>query len=145
MPGGRQDVVLFERNGLRHREFTLQAPDGGLPECRVRDMLWNCDSSILAIQYGHDFVELWTSINYHWSRKIVVNGVVTMKWDAERPLSFKYASTSGQVKTITLLAMIDTNASCKHGNTAPVCFVEGATLKVTSVRLSNIPHPMSMH
>lgn len=56
----RHDVVFFERNGLRHGEFTLN-PDCFLPKAgkdttyelkwgyRVRDLLWNSDSSVLAV------------------------------------------------------------------------------------------------
>lgn len=40
----RHDVVFFERNGLRHGEFTLRDTD-----CVVHSLEWSADSSILAI------------------------------------------------------------------------------------------------
>ncbi|KZO97398.1 IKI3-domain-containing protein [Calocera viscosa TUFC12733] len=43
---GRHDVVFFERNGLRHREFTLRAEKG---RYRVREMSWTSGSEVLAM------------------------------------------------------------------------------------------------
>lgn len=39
----RHDVVFFEKNGLRHGEFALR------DDCRVTELAWNSDSSILAL------------------------------------------------------------------------------------------------
>lgn len=78
---GRHDVVFFERNGLRHGEFSLKVGqisvrgrDAATSNERkwgykVREMAWNSDSSILAIWIeGNigDIVQLWTTSNYHW-------------------------------------------------------------------------------
>lgn len=41
----RHDIVFFERNGLRHGEFTLRESD----QHKVIELLWNSDSSILAV------------------------------------------------------------------------------------------------
>lgn len=53
---GRHDVVFFERNGLRHGEFELREGAGKKRdgegrgwEYRVRELSWNCDSSLLAV------------------------------------------------------------------------------------------------
>jgi len=58
---GRHDVIFFERNGLRHGEFSLHVdqlsmqkkrPDGGRDEqwgYRVRELAWNSDSTVLAV------------------------------------------------------------------------------------------------
>jgi hypothetical protein len=41
---------LIEKNGLKHREFVLRNKD-----CVVNEVLWNCDSSALAVQiYNKD-------------------------------------------------------------------------------------------
>jgi elongator complex protein 1 len=90
---GRHDVVFFERNGLRHGEFTLREPwrktvsDGRINwGYSVEDVAWSSDSNILSIwvkgqekdvgssrvHYPSFFrtqvstVQLWTTGNYHW-------------------------------------------------------------------------------
>ncbi|KAJ2583825.1 putative elongator complex protein 1, partial [Coemansia sp. RSA 1836] len=40
----RHDVVFFERNGLRHGQFTLRKQT-----LRVMELAWNADSSVLAV------------------------------------------------------------------------------------------------
>ena len=39
------NIVLIEKNGLKHREFSLRTSD-----CIVNEVSWNCDSTGLAIQ-----------------------------------------------------------------------------------------------
>lgn len=52
---GRHDVVFYERNGLRHGEFTLPQQSKEMTDTvkpwgyRVREMAWSSDSNILAI------------------------------------------------------------------------------------------------
>ena len=71
--------MFFERNGLRHGEFTLPFAQG---EVQVLELGWNCDSSILAIwisplptayqEEGENpmtYLQLWTTSNYHWYLK----------------------------------------------------------------------------
>jgi elongator complex protein 1 len=61
---GRHDVVFFERNGLRHGEFGLREAHQKLMGVtwkpwgyRVREVLWNSDSTILAIWIESDDAE----------------------------------------------------------------------------------------
>ncbi|KAJ2781720.1 putative elongator complex protein 1 [Coemansia interrupta] len=70
----RHDVVFYERNGLRHGDFTLRTTTR-----RVLDLAWNADSSVLAVLAlvdtqgdGADLepcIELWSDKNYHWYLK----------------------------------------------------------------------------
>ncbi len=66
---GRHDVVFFERNGLRHGEFSLREESASQPEARswagpthrpkhpgtrthyVRELAWNADGSALAVAH----------------------------------------------------------------------------------------------
>ena len=57
------EVVFLERNGLRHGGFELRRPGG-----RVREVLWNCDSSVLAVLL-RDRIQLWMMSNYDWQLK----------------------------------------------------------------------------
>ena len=94
---GRHDVVFFERNGLRHGEFSLREegavqPEGdriGWAEAQalnswsrdhyIRELCWNSDGTALAVwlsryasgekQDHTDAVQIWTTGNYHWYLK----------------------------------------------------------------------------
>lgn len=64
----RFDVVFFERNGLRHGEFSLPYKAN---EVVVREVEWNSDSSVLLVWVDSrdgtwSKVLLWTVGNYHW-------------------------------------------------------------------------------
>jgi len=65
----RVDVVFFERNGLRHGEFSLRlTPEQmQLPEQHIT-LSWNSDSTVLAVVMA-DCTQLWTIGNYHWYLK----------------------------------------------------------------------------
>ncbi|KAI1045269.1 hypothetical protein LB505_005028 [Fusarium chuoi] len=43
------DVVFFERNGLRHGEFTLRSPSGPVEAHERIRLEWNSDSTVLAV------------------------------------------------------------------------------------------------
>lgn len=65
----RVDVVFFERNGLRHGQFTLRLTEEQLqlPEQHI-SLSWNSDSTVLAVILA-DCIQLWTMGNYHWYLK----------------------------------------------------------------------------
>jgi elongator complex protein 1 len=95
----RVDVVFFERNGLRHGEFTLKTGEG-IPSksLDVRDVLWNGDSTILAVCLA-DRVQLWSMGNYHWYLKqelmVPVFGQrYLLVGHPEKPLKFAIISSS---------------------------------------------------
>lgn len=62
-------VVFFESNGLRHREFLLREA----PSTVVTSLNWNATSDILAVSLreddGTDKIQLWHRCNYHWYLK----------------------------------------------------------------------------
>lgn len=62
------DVVFFERNGLKHGQFTLRAPDTVDISSDQIGLEWNADSTVLAVIYP-TAVQLWTTGNYHWYLK----------------------------------------------------------------------------
>ena len=59
---GRHDIVFFERNGLRHGEFTLREwnPDSKTTSeqrkwgYRVREVGWSSDSNVLSVWIERD-------------------------------------------------------------------------------------------
>ncbi|KAG7188195.1 hypothetical protein KM043_017688 [Ampulex compressa] len=63
----RRVIALFEKNGLKHREFTLPVHD---KEIQIKNLLWSMDSELLAIHLyklstSTNTVQLWTEHNYH--------------------------------------------------------------------------------
>lgn len=90
----RLDVVFFERNGLRHGEFTLRISPEKVPDENILELIWNGDSSVLAICFK-DKVQLWSIGNYHWylkqellfpdELKVGLHGLV-VQWHPESPL-----------------------------------------------------------
>jgi elongator complex protein 1 len=65
----RIDVVFFERNGLKHGQFSLRLTTEQLhlPGQHIK-ISWNSESTVLAIVLA-DCVQLWTMGNYHWYLK----------------------------------------------------------------------------
>lgn len=95
----RLDVVFFERNGLRHGEFSLRLSKNEM-ETWASDVLlrWNIDSSILAVSF-RDRVQLWTTGNYHYylKQEILLKGESLaasqcISWHPEKPLRLSVAS-----------------------------------------------------
>lgn len=86
----RVDVIFFERNGLRHGQFSLRAPeDRTLAKDRIQ-LEWNSDSTILAVTLD-DRIQLWTMGNYHWYLKqeiFVWERPLSLTWHPEKPLRF---------------------------------------------------------
>lgn len=99
----RIDVVFFERNGLRHGQFTLRLAEDELLGCATDISLkWNMDSSVLAVCFK-DRIQLWTMGNYHYYLKqelflLASNSreiAVSLIWHTEKPLRFLLGSEGG--------------------------------------------------
>ena len=89
------DVVFFERNGLRHGQFSLRlSPEQmALPGQDIR-LSWNSDSTVLAVIMS-DCTQLWTMSNYHWYLKQELDAKVSpllqmspIVWHPEKSLRF---------------------------------------------------------
>jgi elongator complex protein 1 len=88
----RVDVVFFERNGLRHGEFSLRLTPEQLqvPEQHI-GLSWNSDSTVLAVTML-DCTQFWTMGNYHWYLKQEIRTSTptlpsgSLVWHPEKPL-----------------------------------------------------------
>jgi len=89
----RVDVVFFERNGLRHGQFSLRLKPEQmhLPDHHI-SLSWNSDSTVLAVAMA-DSTQLWTMGNYHWYlkqelRSSCASSMSTspLMWHPEKPL-----------------------------------------------------------
>ena len=98
---GRVDVVFFERNGLRHGQFTLQIPKDQPEAAEDLALEWNADSTVLAVVMK-DRVQLYTMGNYHWYLKQEIpcadyarakeQALPWFSWHAEKPFLFAVAA-----------------------------------------------------
>lgn len=141
---GRIDVVFFERNGLRHGDFTLRLKEEDINH-RI-DLVWNSDSTVLAVVLEHS-IQLWTMGNYHWylkqeilgDRKGLSNSLV---WDAEKPLKFA-ALARGDVLIIEYAFTVARGSTSPPYDFGAVGVVDGKILKLTPIRTANVPPPMA--
>lgn len=140
------DVVFFERNGLRHGQFTLRPSGTSIsPGERIR-LEWNSDSTVLAVILP-DAVQLWTVGNYHWYLKQEIPtgpNLVGVAWHSEKALRLAIVTPEG----VTSLEQIFYTArgSCRppYDNGA-VAVIDGSTIKLTPFRNANVPPPMALY
>ncbi|KAJ4307173.1 putative elongator complex protein 1 [Collariella sp. IMI 366227] len=143
----RVDVAFFERNGLRHGQFTLRAPVSAPDVVGDIALEWNSDSTVLAVILK-DRVQLWTMGNYHWYLKQEIlcgaaSGRPLFSWHAEKPLLLA-AATSDKIRVdeyALVIARGPTSAPYDHG---AVAIIDGHTVKFTPFRTNNAPPPMAM-
>lgn len=95
------DVVFFERNGLRHGQFSLRLTKEQLekPDQHIK-LAWNADSTVLAVILT-DSIQLWTMGNYHWYLKqdVKITSLASncpVVWHPERTLRL-VALSSGEI------------------------------------------------
>lgn len=146
----RHDIVFFERNGLRHGEFTLSRT----VQQKVLEVSWNADSTILAIWIEsekngklHRTIQMWTTKNYHWYMKqhIVLSenrDVSGFTWDVENALVAHIFSSTGEYHMFSYALDVFTSTSLDESNSGYVAVVDGAQLLMTPFGYKNVPPPM---
>lgn len=90
----RVDIVFFERNGLRHGQFTLRTSAGSASSHTNIRLQWNSDSTVLAVVLN-EVVQLWTMGNYHWYLKqeiLIQSKFVGLAWHPEKALRLALAT-----------------------------------------------------
>jgi elongator complex protein 1 len=98
----RVDVVFFERNGLRHGQFSLRLTTEQMHLSGQHiGLSWNSDSTVLAVTMI-DCIQLWTMGNYQWYLKQELKNSDTsspltspLVWNPEKPLRLIAAGTGG--------------------------------------------------
>ncbi|KAK7625895.1 IKI3 family protein [Phyllosticta citricarpa] len=137
------DVVFFERNGLRHGEFSLSAK----PEDNI-GLAWNSDSTVLAVSFKNR-LQLWTMGNYHYYLKedLYVDGLsYEPRWHPEKALRLAIASPSTRFSMSSEYTFcVDGGSVAQPNDYGTVAVIDGSTLRVTPLRSANVPPPMSLH
>ncbi|KAI0137287.1 IKI3 family protein [Xylariales sp. AK1849] len=139
------DVVFFERNGLRHGEFSLRPPEGRDLSTDQIGLEWNSGSTVLAVTFN-DRVQLWTMGNYHWYLKqeiFTTTRPVDFKWHPEKPLHFAITMPNKVVLAEYIFA-ISRGSLTPPNDHGAVAVIDGRTLKLTPFRTANVPPPMAM-
>ncbi|CAK7228876.1 Putative elongator complex protein 1 [Sporothrix eucalyptigena] len=138
------NIIFFERNGLRHGQFALRLPSTGAAAGPV-SLDWNPDSTVLAITYDN-VVQFWTMGNYHWYLKQeVITGPqqpLTL-WHPEKPLRLVTAASNGLVHAEYVFSTTRGSLTPPHDH-GSVAVIDGKTLKLTPLRATNMPPPMSL-
>ncbi|MCJ1431909.1 hypothetical protein MMC27_001265 [Xylographa pallens] len=146
------DVVFFERNGLRHGQFPLRIAIEEITDEWATSIVleWNVDSSILAVCF-RDRVQLWTMGNYHYYLKQEVSfaippskGRIYFQWNPEQPLMCTVMSEDS-VHRLEYVLSVDAGSTIPPDDYGILSVIDGKEVKLTPLRLANVPPPMAFH
>lgn len=141
----RVDVVFFERNGLRHGQFTLRSPGGSATSHSKIRLEWNSDSTVLAVVL-QDTIQLWTMGNYHWYLKQEIPmdpGISCLSWHPEKALRLAAVASESAIMVEQIFHTTRGSYRPPYDNGA-VAVIDGETVKLTPFRTANVPPPMSL-
>ncbi|KAF2071926.1 hypothetical protein CYY_006763 [Polysphondylium violaceum] len=142
----RHDIAFFERNGLKHGEFTLRE------KCKIESMQWSPDSEILALQLvledsGKSVIQLWHRSNYYWFLKQELqydSEVCHMQWDVSAPV-LRVLTRQGRYHEYRVCWDYDVSLGNSETNPSITVMVDGSTLKMTPFKRLVVPPPMSAY
>ncbi|KAI1136604.1 IkappaB kinase complex, IKAP component [Hypoxylon sp. FL0543] len=141
----RVDVIFFERNGLRHGQFSLRAPEiRSLAKDQI-GLEWNSDSTVLAVTL-EDRIQLWTTGNYHWYLKQEIftqQRPLCLTWHPEKSLRFT-AAVSGKLLLAEYIFETARGSLTPPYDYGAVAVIDGKLLKLTPFRTANVPPPMAL-
>ncbi|NWV28947.1 ELP1 protein, partial [Origma solitaria] len=151
----RHDVVFLEKNGLLHGEFTLPFQKG---QVKVNEMLWNADSTILAIWLEdlkvenfnpNTYVQLWTTGNYHWYLKqslhfgsLEEDRLVSLLWDRENLYRLHILCQGWHYLFYDWHWTTDHGLGKNSQHMANVAVIDGDKVLVTAFQHAVVPPPM---
>ncbi|XP_031233305.1 elongator complex protein 1 [Mastomys coucha] len=152
----QQDIVFFEKNGLLHGHFTLPFLKD---EVKVNDLLWNADSSVLAVWLEDlpkednstlkSYVQLWTVGNYHWYLKQSLpfsttgkNQIVALLWDPVTPCRLHILCQGWRYLCCDWHWTTDRSSGNSANDLANVAVIDGNRVLVTVFQQTVVPPPM---
>ena len=146
----RLDVVFFERNGLRHGEFSLRLSQEELKNItKSISLSWHPDSSVLAVMML-DRVQFWSMGNYHYYLKQEVNlhdnGSIlrppNLRWHPKHALRAVIQSP-GSLIDISFAFVVCRGSVLQPNDHGTTLVVDGCFLKITPLRFAAVPPPMA--
>ncbi|XP_066271077.1 elongator complex protein 1-like [Branchiostoma lanceolatum] len=160
----RHEVIFFEKNGLRHGGFVLPF---GKDETKVLELLWNSDSTVLAVWLEElpvqtelegkpftpsTYVQLWTVSNYHWYLKQslhfgknMADKPAAVVWDAEHPNRLHLVCSGGQYVMYEWTWVTNRSDGRTAQDNSYVAVIDGDKVLLTPFRQVVIPPPMSAY
>jgi elongator complex protein 1 len=144
------DVVFFERNGLRHGNFSLRLSLTDMASwASVVSLSWNIDSTVLAVVFI-DRVQLWTMGNYHYylKQEILTAGCplptpsLGFRWHPEQSLRCSLLAKDSLLDMTFMLAITHGSTIRPHDH-GIVAVIDGRTLKLTPFKYTTVPPPMA--
>ncbi|NWV00667.1 ELP1 protein, partial [Upupa epops] len=151
----RHDVVFLEKNGLLHGEFTLPFQKG---QIKVNELLWNSDSTILAVwledlkaegSNSNSYVQLWTTGNHHWYLKqslhfgsMEKNQLVLLLWDRENPYRLHVLCQGWHYLCYDWYWTVDRGMVENSQHVANVAVIDRDKVLVTVFQHAVVPPPM---
>ena len=153
----KYQVVFFEKNGLRHGEFTF--PDR--TNCFVKELMWNMNSTVLLVWFHPikeiedegkkdiekvHYVQLWSMKNYEWYLKaeMPICDVQDVSWDDLGPLDLFIANTKC-ISRYTWNFCVHKSSGSTQNDLTIVSVINGKKLLLTPFRKVSIPPPKSAY
>eukprot|EP01132_Coremiostelium_polycephalum_P004274 gene4274-5347_t len=145
----RHDIAFFERNGLKHGEFTLRSKNS-----KVKSIQWSSDSEILAIELeqldgeNKSVLQLWHRSNYYWFLKNEFHydgqTISNFQWDLSSPV-LRVLTKEGRYTEYKFCWDYNVSQGTSIENPSIVVMVDGSALKMTPFRRLVVPPPMSAY
>ncbi|XP_036407119.1 elongator complex protein 1 [Megalops cyprinoides] len=152
----KHSVVFMERNGLLHGDFTLPF---GKEQVKVKELLWNCDSTVLAVWVEdmnpgpegqlNTYIQLWTVGNYHWYLKQSLHFgsappsvPACVCWDPEVPHRLHLLTRGWCSLTYDWGWSTERSLGDDVCDNANVAVIDGDKVLVTTFRQCVVPPPM---
>jgi len=138
-----QQVVFFEPNGLRHREFVLRSSP---QSTSVKSLCWNAQSDILTVlmekENGSSQLQLWHRSNYHWYLKYewqYAQKVRCVEFHNEQPYRLFVAFAEEMREYICCW---DVSTYHVTGDSFTAFAIDGQNLNITPFHKALVPPPM---
>nr|CAD7393378.1 unnamed protein product [Timema cristinae] len=143
-------VAFFEKNGLRHGEFSLPFSSS---ERKVLQLLWNTESTILTVHCENvassdTSLYFYTVNNYHWYLKQVLDfskdqKICCVEWDIESKNRLHVICEGGHYFCYDWTWVTNHSYGNATSNGAFVAVIDGDEILLTSFRGNVTPPPMS--
>ncbi|XP_076625115.1 elongator complex protein 1 [Colletes latitarsis] len=142
-------VALFEKNGLKHKEFALPFKQG---EIRVKNLFWSLDSEVLSVwcqmQDGSSVLQLWTENNYHWYLKQTIkfttdNSLMCATWCTTFSCNRLILLTRKEFITCNYNWRVDHSRGKSERDKSVIGIIDGNHLLMTGLRIGIVPPPMA--
>ena len=158
----KHEIVFFEKNGLRHGEFTLPF---SVNQVKVVNISWNLESTVLCVWCetlpvtdGSDntvktsYIMLWTRSNYHWYLKQNMEfpgdagqRVSAVIWDPEHAYTLHVACESGQYLHYSWAWTVHQSCGMTNDDYSNVAVIDGDRLHITPMGKMIVPPPLSAY